>query len=375
MSWILAVVIVVVVVGGALYLGLWLSREQRRRIRYPEPESLITQPETDIWVIRHDDDTLEIGWRLSDSPVRVYAGTQPETIDRAQPVAVAETGDHVRLTGLDPLRRYYFEVSFGQPVNHRVMTAERVLPLASVVNFRDIGGYRTRDGGYVRWGRVYRAGSLGQLSGDDESYLQHLGLKIVCDLRTHEEVNEEPDRLPGPDVTYLHEPIFAGDNARERLRALILQPRKLAGMMLEIYTHYILEFNAPFFGDLLRKMADDSNLPMVIHCTAGKDRTGVTIMLLLLLLDVPEDVIAADYSLSNRYFAHYRAVVQPVIKPVAWMGITVDDLTPLLTAHPDTIRATIAYLREHYGSVEGYLRQKAGLDAATLAAIRANLLA
>lgn len=367
----LALLAGVTALGGGAYLGLQLAKFRRRRFQHPDPITLVTDPDTPLSLIRQEDGVLELRWPGENGPVRVYAGLTPDHIDREALIASAEGGSRLSLDALS--NRRYFEVIVGDSAP--VLVAERVLPLASVANFRDVGGYPTADGRFIRWGRIYRSGALSRLSTADADYLQALGIQMVCDLRSLEEADDEPDILPqDPAPRYLHEPLYAGETSRERLLALLFAPQRLTQMLAETYIHDMLEHNGPFFGDLLRRIADESNLPLLIHCTAGKDRTGVSIALLLLLLGVPEAVVIADYSLSNHYFAHFRQVIQPVVKRLAWMGITVDDLTPLLTAHPDNMRQMIAYIRDHYGTAEGYLRERSGIDDTVIANLKAALL-
>ena len=367
MEVIIALLVVLGLLIAAGYIGLKLATLRRRRIRYPDPAALITEPDTGFELTRQNRQLL---LRWPGGPVRVYAGDSPDAIDRSRPVAES-AGDSLRLD-MTPQRRY-FELELAD--SQRVMVAERALPLDTVANLRDIGGYPTADGRRVRWGRVYRSGSLGHVSEADMAYLHGLGLKLVCDLRSIEETVEDRDRLPeNPTPAYLHEPVFSGDNRRERLRALILAPQRLHGMLAETYRIYMIDQNAPLFAELFRQMADEANLPVLLHCTAGKDRTGVTVALLLLLLGVPDEIIVADYTLSNRYFQHFRSVIEPLIERIGWMGVTIDDLTPLLTAHPDNMREMIAYIREKHGSAEAYLREQGGLDADVIARLKATLL-
>jgi protein-tyrosine phosphatase len=146
--------------------------------------------------------------------------------------------------------------------------------------------------------------------------------------------------------------------------------------MNEMYTRYMVDENGAVYGAILRALADPANLPAIIHCTAGKDRAGLTSALLLAVLGVPDDLIVADYSLSNRYYDTFRTFIAGKFKqPQAFLfGLNIDDFQPLLTANPQTLRLTLDYIREHYGSVEGYLEQKAGVDADIIAALKVNLL-
>src|SRR5690606_24709795 len=112
-------------------------------------------------------------------------------------------------------------------------------------------------------------------------------------------------------------------------------------LMRESYNELMLEHNAPLIGRFLHLIGDDDNLPVLFHCTAGKDRTGMAAMILLSLLGVPDDVIAADYSLSNTYHDRFRVYVSNAAKRLRWLGMNVDDLYPLLIADPQLMRGAL----------------------------------
>ncbi len=250
----------------------------------------------------------------------------------------------------------------------------RHIPLDGGANLRDIGGYRTTDGRYVRWGQVYRSGTLAGLNDSDMVTLSGLGLQVVCDLRSDTEVQDTPDRLPAH-TRYVRAPVNAdrrGDR-RARLWALLFDKQRLMTMIPEIYRR-VIDDHADAFGIVLRQLADPANLPALFHCTAGKDRAGLTAALLLLVLGVPEDVVIADYSLSNRHYAFYARYTQHYVRRLAVFGVTSADMYPLLTADPQTLKGALGYMVEKYGSVTAYLRDRAGVDEPTLERIKANLL-
>ncbi|MGQ9889880.1 MAG: tyrosine-protein phosphatase [Aggregatilineales bacterium] len=255
----------------------------------------------------------------------------------------------------------------------------RFVPLAGAPNFRDLGGYAAANGRRVRWGQVYRAGALADLTDADLELLSALGVRLVCDLRSAEEVEESPDRLPAHNPpAYWHlpaTPVDSKETQRQRLRAVLLDRSRLRTLLLEFYTTTMIDDNASLYRAVFERLADPDNLPAVIHCTAGKDRAGMVSAMLLLALGVPEETVIADYTQSNRFYDHFARITQRSVRPLRALGVSVSDIYPLLIAHPDTLRAALAYLRERYGSVEAYLREKAGVDDATLARLRENLLA
>lgn len=251
---------------------------------------------------------------------------------------------------------------------------DRILALEGGVNFRDIGGYATHDGHFVRWGQVYRTGALSTLTPKDWQQLDGMGLQLVCDLRSAEEAVDAPDNISSARIRYQHLPLKAELDTWKRMRTIMFSPSSVPQMLIDSYTEIMIDQNPAVFGQVLCYLADEANRPAIIHCTAGKDRTGVTIALLLSLLGVSDDIIAADYTLSNGYFPHFYAFAQRALAPVRWLRVTADDIYPLLVANAETIKTTLHYVRARYGTVEVYLRDYAGVDESTQARLREMLL-
>lgn len=252
---------------------------------------------------------------------------------------------------------------------------QRILDVEGVINFRDMGGYPTADGRRVRTGLVYRSGALGDVTEQGLATLQELDIKLICDLRSDPEQAAAPNKLPqNPTPVYVHLPLLAAENRRERLMALFFNRRKFTTMMPEMYTRVIIDGNAHLYGDILRRMANADNLPTLIHCTAGKDRTGVAAMLILSLLGVPDEIIIADYSLSNLSYDSFLKFGNLAMGSIAWTGVTAEDLQPLFVSHPDTLKTALAHIQRKYGSVASYLRSAAGVNDETQQKIRDNLL-
>jgi protein-tyrosine phosphatase len=254
----------------------------------------------------------------------------------------------------------------------------RFLKLEGAVNFRDVGGYITESGQQVRTGLVYRAGSLGNLSEAALAQLQAMEIKLVCDFRSQQEMNAEPDRLPqNPRPLYLHSPLHDPDEKQEqrrRLMTILFNRQQLTNMMPDYYTRVAIDANARLYGDLLRRLSDPANLPAIFHCAAGKDRTGIAAALLLRVLGVSAETVVADYSLSNRFHQDFYDAGQKAIQPLVKFGMSAADIQPLLLAHPETMRFTLAHIDQHYGSVEHYLTTAAGLDSADITRLRQTFL-
>jgi protein-tyrosine phosphatase len=349
---------------------------RRARIEAPDPLSLIVQPPVDLSVTRQPDDTLLLRWTVAAESVDVFASSQPGHLGTRLHTGV--TGSEVAVTALDRGVRTYFTLQFshaGRTWTRKV--AERILPLEHGANFRDIGGYPAADGRHTRWGLIIRSGSFSGLSDFDRAYLPQLGLKLVCDVRTDSEVEHHPDALPDPSSVYWRQPLFTQKESQAGVRRFLLSvndAEKIKNALLESYTLDILDRKAHLLSEILRRCADPAQLPMAIHCTAGKDRTGVTLALLLAALGVPDDFIVADYTLSNLYNATFRHALKSSSRGLRILRLSQDDLMPLLLAHPDTMRGMLGYLRQHYGSVESYLATQAKLDSDWLLRVRTLLL-
>jgi protein-tyrosine phosphatase len=253
----------------------------------------------------------------------------------------------------------------------------RIVELEGATNFRDLGGYLTKDGRRIKRGLIFRAGMLSRLTESDLQIIENLGIKLVCDLRTLEETQAYPNRLPqSTPPQYIHLPLDTNDRSLKRLRALLFQHHLMGDVVNDVYTRVMVDNNAEVIGQALNHLADVGNLPAIIHCTAGKDRTGITAALLLLALGVPDETVCADYSLTNLYYDDIAQVTVELIKrlPRILRRVKLDHIQPLLTADPAVMQTTINHIRAMYGSVEAYLRDKAGVDADIIARLRANLL-
>ncbi len=250
----------------------------------------------------------------------------------------------------------------------------RRLPLAQAVNFRDIGGYCTDENQTVKRGCVYRSDHLSRLTREDQELLQLLQFKYVCDLRTLREQQQAPDLLPPESsIVLLSLPVEA-----ENFDPAIVHSRLVSGddgwltmdFFIKLYRSYLDDF-AQTWGTVLRLAAFPTNLPLVFHCTGGKDRTGICAALLLKALGVSESDILADHDLSNVYNAER---LQPIYAKFSAIGIGAEKAAPYLQAPREPLVAMFEHLKKKYGTIEEYLLKQATLERKTLTALRENLL-
>jgi len=250
----------------------------------------------------------------------------------------------------------------------------RLLPLEGAENFRDLGGYPAHDGRSVRWGTVYRSDSLATLSPRDLETVDALGLRLVCDFRGDAEVAEEPNLLAErPPIRYWHRPI--GSTAvqpsewRRRFEAGDLGDVD-AGWLTRSYRGMI-DQSAAELAAVFRRLAAPEGVPAVLHCTAGKDRTGVAVALLLLLLGVPRDCVVEDYALTGVFTGDRIRAAERLFRD---RGIDPAQVTALMGSAPDTLGGALDHLDEQHGGAERWAHVHAGLTPAELDALRNALL-
>lgn len=243
--------------------------------------------------------------------------------------------------------------------------SQRSLRLSGASNFRDLGGYATADGRRVRWRRIFRSNHLGRLSDDDVAVLRDLGLRKVFDFRSNEEIAQaEANRLPGPEVHVLS----IAPGIRPRLEAKIAEKGHVTAddamaMVQAVYRNYIRQYGN-HFREVFNHLVED-NAPLVLHCSAGKDRTGVASALILAALGVPRDTIMEDYLLTRTLWK---------IDPQVSTGLPAEAAAVLSSVDESFLHAAFNALDDDFGGIEGYLRGELGINAARHDRLRALYL-
>ena len=180
-------------------------------------------------------------------------------------------------------------------------TPIRHFNLIGASNFRDLGGYIGKDGRAVRWRHIFRSNHLGHLTKADVAVLRGLGLRTAFDFRGSEERGEAVCAFEEITVHSLPvEPTVVATLRARLASGRALSPIDGVEVMRESYIGYVRQ-NTQRYRSLFVHLLGDS-APLVIHCTAGKDRTGFACALILHALGVPEDVISEDYLLTNRFY-------------------------------------------------------------------------
>jgi protein-tyrosine phosphatase len=239
----------------------------------------------------------------------------------------------------------------------------RNLDLEGASNFRDLGGYQTADGRVVRWRQIFRSNHLGHLTETDIGILRALGVRSAFDFRGTE---ERATALCGiGDITVHSLPIEPTVVAalRARLAVGCLTAEDALDIMRESYRNYV-RHNTHSFRKLFTHLLE-ADAPLVIHCTAGKDRTGFACALILHALGVPDDVITDDYLLTNRFYRH---------DPAASPDLPEEVRSTIGSVHATFLLAGFEAAQAGYGGLEGYLRDGLGIGRQERAALQARYL-
>ncbi|MGB8604277.1 tyrosine-protein phosphatase [Bradyrhizobium sp.] len=236
--------------------------------------------------------------------------------------------------------------------------------LAGASNFRDLGGYPAKDGRTVRWRQIFRSNHLGHVTEADIEVLRGLGLKSAFDFRGAEERIAAMCGLAEIAVHSLPiEPtVVAALRARLAAGATLSSADALE-VMQDSYRNYV-RYNTQNFRALFAHLLED-RAPLVIHCTAGKDRTGFACALILHTLGVPDDLIAEDYLLTNRFYRR---------DPAASNDLPEDVKQVLASVEASFLAAAFDAISADYGDLESYLRDGLGIRAGERAELKTRYL-
>ncbi|MFD7715379.1 tyrosine-protein phosphatase [Streptomyces sp. NPDC059814] len=316
-------------------------------------------PFTSATAARTADGGHTLSWASPAVSVTVTAVTSPDATTGVAVGTAPGTGSLTVPAGTLPESgRWYFRLvpDSGSPL----VVADRSLGLESARNFRDIGGYRTTDGRWVRSGLVYRSGKLNGLTDTEQQRLVSQRLTLDVDLRNAMERHDDPDRLPAGVAYQVADVVSLGHGVRFHDPALMTLAQAVAAGLFSGSSDLGQSIGYPFmvnfvggdyaFHDLVTAVATNTSGATVFHCSAGKDRTGWGTAVLLTLLGVPRATVEADFLASNQYTGDPQAV------ELSWLHAAFDEVDHL------------------YGDFDRYVREGLKLDAATVETLRARLL-
>lgn len=289
----------------------------------------------------------------------------------------------------DRQRRQYFIIEFTN--GDQYLFGHRILPIAGMYNFRDIGGYVTTTGRRLKWGVGYRSDYLYNLDDAGLPYIQSLGLKTIIDFRSSSEVKDRPNKDIGAVKTFVFDPsahvaqlagTLQSGSMNDDAEIIANAKKKVtedenAGdvAMREQQEKFVDRVSSQkAFGNALRTLADEQAVPAMLHCRGGKDRTGFGLMLLEGLLGVDESMLVYDYMLTHRAREKKNAKYYQRFLETTGDERIAQYMYALFDTKPQYIEASIHKIMNEYGSIKGYVQEVLAINAAEIAILEKNFL-
>lgn len=311
---------------------------------------------------------------MTDNPANLYDNSIHSLKDLCAP-PIESTDCEIVIANPDREVRHYFllQPESGKPI----VLAERKVALEGSPNFRDLGGYTTASGRHVRWGRIYRSGKLSSLTEADVHYFKRLGVSLVCDFRLDFERRREPGWLADEDAPHRVElPVALGspDSFKKSADDGIIEVYDAAELMKDMNRDFVISHTSQY-AKMFQVMLQ-GNHPILIHCAAGKDRTGFGAAIILDVLGVEEEAIVEDYLLTNQYLSIEKEMEKLSNAIVDSRGFVVPDsaLHPLVEIRPEYIKACFEEIERRYASKRQFYEQALGLDEAMVERLKASYL-
>jgi protein-tyrosine phosphatase len=286
--------------------------------------------------------------------VTIYSGLSTADFDWDRPLLTTQE-EQALLSGLEAdFRRYFYLQADSADAQ---IAAERRLPIEGAKNFRDLGGYQNKDGRRVKWGLLYRSGRLSELTDEDVRYFSRLNIGTICDFRRDDEQMRSPSRLPDdPFPTIRNLTIGAGSSKTflERVENGKAGTADMAAAMIQIYEDFV-ENQADPYSEMFECLLQTNQQGVLIHCTAGKDRTGFGAALILYALGVDKETIMEDYLLTTRYFPIDYEMKLMAEKYAVPDHVDLNAMRPVFEVRREYLETAFDLIEKEYNSIDTYL--------------------
>lgn len=339
-----------------------------------------------VSIKREEDDLIVTLESAAQSNYQLLSGSKPCLKDICQVIGSSEDGIfRVKLPVADG--PYYFVIQAdGFKTN---IFSERVLQLEHAINIRDMGGYQTNDGKFVKWGLLYRGDQLSKLDADDIAILEKIGLRTIVDYRSPHECKLNPNKILAsvrqilfcdPHSSFSEAAANAIDLHSENVKLVTslengeVDSKYVNGRGEKVilsYRELVTSENAKdAYGRLLKACAEPDNAPLLHHCRGGKDRTGFGAMLLLLLLGVRREDIVQDYILTGIIRTARNQLKYEQYRELTSNQDFLDYLMSLIETRREYIEACMDRIAELYDSVDKYMISHFGMTEAEITGMR-----
>ncbi|MFE9400890.1 tyrosine-protein phosphatase [Streptomyces sp. NPDC006530] len=261
------------------------------------------------------------------------------------------------------------------------------IPATTIANLRDLGSTPLSGGRGVRPGLVFRAGQLDRMDPAADPAVAALGLRTILDLRTDAERADHPDRVPAGARLLVADALAdtisaAGAPAAAQLKHILADPvlaeKHLGGgraqaLFADTYRALVSSGSArAAYRTLLTELAADDAVPLLFHCTAGKDRTGWAATMILTLLGADEETVEREYLSVN---PAVRQAFAPLIEGFVAQGGDPEIALAVIGVVPQYLAAALDEVASRYGSMEKYVREGLGVPDEAVSRLRERLIA
>jgi protein-tyrosine phosphatase len=316
----------------------------------------------------HQQDTIK--WEVFpeyEGAVEIFASSNPDLFNFTTPLLTANIADRVVLVPRLSDGRKYFMLSFDK--KEQICVTNRKINIPGVFNLRDIGGYQNENGESIKWGKIYRSGSLSDISERGKSRLEKLNIKTLIDLRTIEEKSFDKSKVKFENVISIPMTQPFDNEMKDRLMEGKCRRNDAKIYMQDIFSSYATDYQAQF-AKLFSALSKSDSYPVLIECGTGNNRTGFVVALIMSALQIPEEEIIDDYLFSNSCIdlveiAEFGQDLHPDQQ---------EALTMLMSAQKNFLQYSFEKIRQDNNSVEDYFAKKLNFNCKKREKLRELLL-
>ncbi|MFZ4455083.1 MAG: tyrosine-protein phosphatase [Bacteroidales bacterium] len=299
--------------------------------------------------------------------VEIFASSTPDIFNLNSPILTANIADHVVLVPRLSDSRKYFMLSFDK--KEQIYVTNRKLNIPGVFNLRDIGGYQNEDGETIKWGKVYRSGSLAEITKNGKDRLDRLNINTLVDLRTTEEKASDKSKLKFNNVISIPMSQPFDDAMKDRLMEGKCRRNDAIIFMQDLFSSYTTDYQTQL-TKLFNTLSKRESYPVLIECGTGNNRTGFIVALIMSALQMPEEEIIDDYLFSNSCvdlakIAEFGQDLHPDQQ---------EALTMLMSAQKNFLQYSFEKIRQDNNSVEDYFSKKLNFNCKKREKLRELLL-
>lgn len=310
---------------------------------------------------KNEQGNILIKWEVNpdqDGDINIYSSSSDVSPDNFTPIKTTSISDQVTEISISsPDVRNYFILKTNSAYSGIV--SNRIIEMSKVKNFRDLGGYFTKNYKQMKWGKIFRSGDLSSATLYDQERIRRLGIKTIVDFRSEKSCTKYPILVhPSIHKIALSVVLMDLETMTQQIEDENLTRSKAISYVQNSYVG-IVENNKKEYAEMFNLLTDEDNYPILLVGSLGKDRVGLASFLILYALSIPEAVVLEDYMLSGKLID-----ISKVIEDAHTMPEHVQEaITAMLSVNEAYLNFAIEHIITKYGSVDRYLEKELGLTS------------